>query len=190
MQTDLAAWYCARTKPKHEHIAAANLRKHLQLRVFHPRLQIKRNTRRGVVQVIESLFPSYIFVHCQLGEQQDEIRYCHGISSLVHFGRDIPQVPDGIIRELQACFENQDLLTVEARLVPGDEVTVVTGAFSGMQACVLRNLPARSRVQILLDILGRSTQVEVERNMVVLVRNTLADWAPILAATPPKTGAN
>jgi transcriptional antiterminator RfaH len=143
-----------------------------------------------VVQVIESLFPSYIFVHCQLGEQQDEIRYCHGISSLVHFGRDIPQVPDGIIRELQACFENQDLLTVEARLVPGDEVTVVTGAFSGMQACVLRNLPARSRVQILLDILGRSTQVEVERNMVVLVRNTLADWAPILAATPPKTGAN
>jgi len=44
-------------------------------------------------------------------------------------------------------------------------------------------LPARSRVQILLDILGRPTQVEVERNAVVLVKNTLADLAPVLAAT-------
>lgn len=183
MQVKIPAWYCARTKPKHEHIAAANLRKNLELEVFHPRLRIERSTRRGVVRVIESLFPCYIFVHCVIEERQDEIQHCAGVSSLVHFGLNIPQVADAIIEELKACFEFQELLTVENLLVPGDEVTVAQGAFSGMQAYVLRNLPARSRVQILLDILGRPTQVEVERNAVVPVKNTLADLAPVLAAT-------
>ena len=183
MQAKMPAWYCARTKPKHEHIAAANLRKNLDLEVFHPRLRIERNTQRGVVRVIESLFPCYIFVHCVIGERQDEIQHCTGVSSLVHFGLNIPPVADAVIDELKACFEFQELMTVEKHLAPGDEVTVAHGAFAGMQAYVLRNLPARSRVQILLDILGRPTQVEVERKAVVLVKNTLADLAPVLAAT-------
>jgi transcriptional antiterminator RfaH len=182
MQLRLPAWYCARTKPKHEHIAAANLRKNLDLEVFHPRLQIERNTQRGVVRVTEALFPCYIFVRCVIEETHDEIQHCSGVSSLVHFGRNIPQVTDAIIEELKSCFEFQELLTVENRLEPGDEVTVAEGAFAGMQAYVLRNLPARSRVQILLEILGRPTQVEVGRNTVILVKNTLADLAPILAA--------
>jgi len=36
MKIESPAWYCARTKPKHEHIAAANLRKNLNLEVFIP----------------------------------------------------------------------------------------------------------------------------------------------------------
>jgi len=183
MSIPMPAWYCARTKPKHEHIAAANLRKNLGLEVFHPRLRIERSTQRGVVKVVESLFPCYIFVHCVVAERQDEIQHCTGVSSLVHFGRNIPQVADSIIEELRACFESHEPMTVDNHLAPGDEVTVASGVFSGMQAYVLRNLPARSRVQILLDILGRPTQVEVERNAVVLVKNTLADLAPVLAAT-------
>ena len=56
------AWYCARTKPKHEHIAAANVRRNLGLEVFHPRLRIERTTRRGLVRNVETLFPCYIFI--------------------------------------------------------------------------------------------------------------------------------
>ncbi len=46
------AWYCARTKPKHEHIAAANLLKNLGLEVFNPRLRVERATQRGL-QVVD-----------------------------------------------------------------------------------------------------------------------------------------
>ena len=183
MHTQAPAWYCARTKPKHEHIAAANLRKNLNLEVFHPRLRVERSTQRGMVRVIESLFPCYLFILCVVEDKQDEIQHCTGISSLVHFGFNIPQVAHSIIEELKACFEFDELMTVDNPLAPGDEVTVAGGAFSGMQAYVLRNIPARSRVQILLDILGRPTQVEVGRNAVVPVKNTLADLAPVLAAT-------
>jgi len=182
MQTENLAWYCARTKPKHEHIASANLRKNLELEVFLPRLRIEKMTRRGVTRVVEPLFPCYIFIRCVIEQRMTEIKHVNGISNLVHFGNWIPQLDDSIIEELQECFSAEDLLTVENRLLPGDEVAVAGGAFAGMRAFVLRNMPARKRVQILLDILGRPTPVEVDRDSVILARNSLADLVPVLAA--------
>jgi transcriptional antiterminator RfaH len=182
MQTMISAWYSARTKPKHEHIAAANLRKNLQLEVFFPRLRMEKITRRGLVRVIEPLFPCYIFIQCVVEESINDIQHTSGINKIVHFGGKIPAVADSIIEELQECFESDEIITVEHRLAPGDEVTVAGGAFAGMSAFVLKNLPARKRVQILLDILGRATPVEVAREALMLKKNSLADLAPVLAA--------
>ena len=182
MQMTGLAWYCARTKPKHEHIAAANLVKLLGLEVFHPRLRVERATRRGVVRVVEPLFPCYIFVRCLPNEKLNEIRYANGVSSLVHFAEQVPTVPDSVIDELQECFAAEEPMAVEERLLPGAEVTLADGAFGGMRASVLRVMPARQRVQVLLDILGRPTAVEVDRKSVASENNTLADLVPHLAA--------
>ena len=93
-----------------------------------------------------------------------------------------PPVADVIIEELQACFAADDALAVNNCLLPGDEVTVAAGAFAGMSAQVLKSLPAKKRVQILLDILGRPTTVEVGSEAVMLKNNTVADLVPFLAA--------
>jgi transcriptional antiterminator RfaH len=180
-QIDCSAWYCARTKAKHEHIAAANLRKNLSLEVFHPRLRVERATRRCVMRVIEPLFPCYIFVKCVLEEKLTQIQHAGGIIGLVRFGGQVPLVPDSIIEELEECFVADAPMTVERSIAPGDEVTLVEGVFAPGRAFVLRVMPARQRVQVLLDILGRPTSVEVDRSAVVLER-TLAELAPILAA--------
>ena len=180
------AWYCARTKPKHEHIAALNVRQNLGLEVFHPRLRIERATQRGVMRVVEPLFPCYIFIRCVLDENFSDVRHTGGISSLVHFGQKIPTVPDLIIEELRECFEADDPMTVEDRISPADEVVFVDGAFTGMRAFVLRVMPAKKRVQVLLEVLGGPTPVEVERSAIVLERNTLADFVPVLAAPTQK----
>lgn len=182
MQNIDLAWYCARTKPKHEHIAAANVRRNLGLEVFHPRLRVERATRRGLVRVVEPLFPCYIFVRCAIEKTLNEIRYSNGISSIVHFADRIPTVADSVIEELQQCFTAEEPIIVQERLVPGAEVVLAGGAFVGMQACVLRVMPARKRVQVLLDILGRPTAVEVDRSSVALEKNTVADMVPFLAA--------
>ncbi|MGC9941892.1 MAG: transcriptional activator RfaH [Verrucomicrobiota bacterium] len=183
MQSQTPAWYSARTKPKHEHIAAANLRKNMELEVFSPRLRLQKLTKRGLVRLTEPLFPCYIFVRCVIEEHLNEIQHTSGVNRLVHFGGRIPAVPDVIIEELRHFFEADETITVESRLEPGDEVTVAYGAFAGLSAYVLRSLPAKKRVQILLDILGRPTLVEVEQGSVKLNKNTLADLAPVLAAT-------
>jgi len=175
------AWYCARTKPKHEHIVAAGLKRNMGLEVFHPRLRMERPTRRGVVRVVEPLFPCYVFVRCNINDCLDGVRYVNGVSSLVHFGDRIPVVPDHVVEELRQCFELQELLDVEEHLRPGTEVTVGEGAFHGFNGIVLKVLSARQRVQILLDFLGRTTLAEVDRKSLVVENRSMADMMPSLA---------
>ncbi len=175
------AWYCARTKPKHEHIAAANLVQKLGLTVFNPRLRIERATRRGPVRSIEPLFPCYVFVQCQ-PKDWNEIRFISGVSTLVNFGGHIPTVPQQVIDDLMACFESEEPMLMQDPLYPGAEITVAEGAFAGFDAIVLRTLPSRQRVQVLLDILGRPTVVELGRTSVTVNNSNVADALPALAA--------
>jgi transcriptional antiterminator RfaH len=182
MQTLNPAWYCARTKPKHEHIAAASVAIRLGLEVVCPRLRVERPTRRGVVRVLEPLFPGYLFVRCVLADKLDELRYAYGISTVVQFGGRVSRVPDEVVEELQRHFLAEVPVVMADSLKPGAEVVVAAGAFEGMRASVLRTLPARRRVQILLEILGRSTVVEVERGWVTAEHDSLADRLPFMAA--------
>jgi len=117
-----------------------------------------------------------------LEEQFNDIQHTVGVNRLVNFGGKIPEVADEVIAELRDCFENEEIIQIDTNLRPGDEVTVAGGAFAGMSAHVLKSLPAKKRVQILLEILGRPTMVEVERETVILTKNSLADLAPALAA--------
>jgi transcriptional antiterminator RfaH len=189
MHTDSLAWICARTKPKHEHIAAANLRTRLGVEVFLPRLRIERMTRRGLVRGNEPLFPCYLFVRCVIGEGLNEVKRTNGINNIVHFAGYIPLIADAVIEELKSCFNGEESLHVDDRFSPGDEVVFAEGAFTGMRALVLRTMPAGQRVQVLLDVLGRSTPVEVARSSIVKDRNSLADLVPVLAAAPRTAGA-
>ena len=175
-------WYCIRTKPKHEHIAAANIARQAGLNVFCPRLRIERVTRRCVVRLLEPVFPCYLFVRCVIDEKIDDLRYAYGVGALVSFGGRIARVPDEVVSELQSHFQSEDAVAARDELIPGTEVMLASGAFEGMRANVLRVLPARQRVQVLLEILGRPTTVEVERTAVSLERSCLADRIPFLAA--------
>jgi transcription antitermination factor NusG len=188
MKAPEPAWYCARTKPKHEHIAAANVVKRLGLEVFHPRLRLERATRRGMVRVVESLFPCYIFVRCILENYCDDIRHVAGISSLVHFGQKIPAVPDVAIVELRQCFESEEPMVVEDGVIPGTEVKIAEGVFMGFSGTVVRTLSAGQRVQILLDFLGRVTLAEVDRRSLKAENRRVADLLPLLA-TPGSSQA-
>jgi transcriptional antiterminator RfaH len=174
--------YAVRTNPKHEHIATANLRRHSGMALFFPKISLEKLVRCCLVRVVESLFPCYVFVHCVVEEQVSEIQHTSGVRRLVQFGDKFPPVSNAFIEELLACFGVDELLAAESRLVAGDEVTVATGAFAGMSAQVLKSLPAKKRVQILLDMVGRSTPVEVGSEVVFLTGNTLAALARCLAA--------
>lgn len=177
-----SGWYCVRSKPKHEHIAAASLVRLSGFEIFCPRLRMERSTRRGIVRTLEPLFPGYLFVRCILKDKIDDLRYANGVSSIVSFGGRIPQVPEGVVAELRAYFADEETLVVQDELQPGADVIVAGGAFEGMRASVLRVMPVRQRVQILLEILGRPTAVEVERTSVTLEQNSLLDRVPFLAA--------
>lgn len=152
-------------------------------------MRLERATRRGVVRVIEPLFPGYVFVRCDLAERADQIRHIYGVSSLVHFGARVPSVPDEVIEELRQCIGSEEPMPVEERLAPGTEVTVAEGAFLGTRGVVVRVLPARERVQILLDFLGRTTLTEVDRRAVTVEERRVAEMMPSLAAVTMSVAA-
>jgi transcriptional antiterminator RfaH len=142
-----------------------------------------------LVRSIEPLFPCYVFIRCLIEQHVSEIRYVPGISSLVHFGQRIPVVPDSVIEELRQCFESEEPLPVEEHLGAGAEVTVADGAFMGSHGVVVRVLPAKQRVQILLDFLGRTTLAEVDRKSLQVENRCVADLMPHLALVPRLTAA-
>ena len=157
----MPAWLCVRTQPRHEHIAAAGLRRNLELEVFLPRVRFKRPTRKGVVWVTEALFASYLFARFDLATRLRRVQAARGVAGVVHFGMHWPAIPDPVIAELRALMGDAELHVIAQEFSPGDVVEIGTGAFHGLQAVVTRVIPGRQRVAVLLDFLGRQTTLEL-----------------------------
>src|SRR6478609_7914665 len=96
------AWYCLRSQPKHEHIAAAHLRLLGNVTVFCPRIRFKRPTRKGLVSVTEALFPGYLFARFELAEMHLRVRYAHGVSGIVQFADRFPTVEEAVLTQLRS----------------------------------------------------------------------------------------
>ena len=161
-------WYCLRSKPKHEHIAAAHLRMLDQVTVFCPRIKFKRSTRQGPAWVTEAMFPGYLFAHFELTTMHRQVRYAHGVSGLVQFGGRYPTIEDQALANLKELTGAAEIKELDYELSQGDPVKIVEGAFSGLEAVVTQVVPARERVKILMDFLGRKVEAELEHSSVLL----------------------
>jgi transcriptional antiterminator RfaH len=162
------AWYCVRSQPRHEHIASANLRRNHELEVINPRIRFKRPTIRGPILVTESLFPNYLFARFHWKSTLETVKHTGGVASVVHFGGFWPTIPDETISELRTLIGEDEVRVIERVLEVGDEVEVAGGAFRGFEGVITRLMPARERVAVLLDFLGRQTVVEVKMELLTL----------------------
>jgi transcriptional antiterminator RfaH len=154
-------WFCIKAKPKHEHIAAAHIQLCREAEVFFPRIRFERPFKGRKIRVIEPLFPGYLFARFELPRHVLQVRYAAGVQTIVHFGTHIPIVPEDIMAALMAEFGREEVREVNADPVPGDAVEIVMGAFAGLKAVVTRVIPARQRVAVLLEFLGRQLTVEI-----------------------------
>ena len=155
-------WYCVRSKTKQEHMAAAGLRKLEGLEVFCPRLRFQRPTRRGPVWFNEALFPGYLFARFDLHTQMKAVMYARGVLGLVHFGAHYADVPEAVMAALRRQMDATELKVVSLPLAVGDMTRIIAGPMAGLEALVQQLLPARERVKVLRDFLGRRVEAEVE----------------------------
>jgi transcriptional antiterminator RfaH len=162
-----ASWFCVQTHPKHEQIAAEHLRKSLRLETLNPRIRYQQPTRRGLVWFTESLFPGYIFARFDLQHDLDAVRYSPAVSQVVRFGQGYPALAASEIDSLKARFGSLETISYPATFNPGDPVRVVVGAFQNLTAVVQRVLPAKQRVMVLLEVLGRASAIELSLASIV-----------------------
>ena len=165
---DGEAWYCLKSLPKREHIAASHLRQFPDIAaVFCPRIRFKRATARGAVWFTEAMFPGYLFARFDLPAIHRKVRYAQGVREIVHFGKRFATIDDIVIEQLQAQSGESELVVISQPIAPGDSVQVVDGALKGLDAVVTRVLPANERVKVLLEFLGRTVEAELKQPAVL-----------------------
>jgi transcriptional antiterminator RfaH len=160
-------WFCVKTRPKHEKLAANFLRSRVGLEVFSPVLRFQRVTVTGKKWFEEALFPGYIFGRFPFATHYRLVASSMGVTNIVGFGGQPAVVDAGVIGELRQFVRDNETIEILPDIMAGDEVTVLDGPFKGLRAIVTRVMPAKERVAVLLDLLGTQREVEVTASRVV-----------------------
>jgi transcriptional antiterminator RfaH len=114
------AWFCLRTQPKHEHIAAAQLAHEPDVEVYLPRIRFKRATRQGPMWFTEALFPNYLFARFDLSFSLRKVKSARGVRDAVHFGDRWPTVPQEAIDELRSVISDDEVHVITDEVQVGE----------------------------------------------------------------------
>ena len=154
-------WYTLYTKPNSEYIVAKNLEEK-GVDIFLPEIESAKSSSGSHST---PLFPSYLFAHVDLETKAfSRIQWTPGLRRVIMFeGKPVP-MPEKVIRELKAKVQEMNLFR-KGELNPfrkGDPVRVKEGPFQDMMAIFDRPTSSKKRVQILLDVLGRLSRVQID----------------------------
>jgi transcriptional antiterminator RfaH len=155
-------WYLVYCKPRQETVARENLARQ-GYETYLPFMRDARRRQGRRVAVIAPMFPRYLFIH--LSSQTDNwgpIRSTLGVVSIVRFGREAAQVPDGLVETLRSREDTQgvQILPIE-EYKSGSRVRITHGSFAGYEG-IFQAVSGRDRVTVLLDILGRDARTTVD----------------------------
>lgn len=154
-------WFCLRAEPKREHLAATALRRRFGIECVSPRLRFRKLTRRGPVWFVEAMFPGYVFAKFACSSLCRAVESSHGVRGIVRFGNRLATVPENTVRALQATGGAEEIVTVDLSFKIGQPVQLTEGPFQGLEVVITHLLPARERIRVLLEFLGRSMEMEV-----------------------------
>jgi transcriptional antiterminator RfaH len=154
-------WFCLKTQPKHEHLAAIGLRRHMKIACFAPRVRFRKATRRGAVWFVEAMFPGYLFAEFTFAREHRQVEYSSGIQGVVRFGDQVATVDSKVIANLREKAGEEEVVTFDPAIEVGQSVQIAEGPFQGLEALVTRLLPAKERIRVLLEFLGRPVEMDL-----------------------------
>ncbi len=166
-------WLCARTHPKKEKLVVDQLHHRAGLDVYAPQFRLMKKTKRGKQAMAQYLFPSYIFCQCDNPDEIQLVRYTTGVTKIIGRGPDPIEVPSSIIEDLQSTYPEDSIFeAADPALEPGARVEIVSGSLKSMKATVLAYLSVEDRLKILVEFLGRDTEVEIPTDHALAVSST------------------
>ncbi len=160
-------WYVVCCKPKQEFVAQENLQRQ-GFKVYLPRIQVRQRKQNRWADVIQALFPRYLFIQVERGQQSmAPVRSTRGAAGLVRFGAEPAVVPDQVI---EAIIAREDAMTglhgsVHPCFRAGEPVTMLEGPFAGMEGIFACD-DGDERAFLLIDLLGKANRVRVNRDWI------------------------
>jgi transcriptional antiterminator RfaH len=134
---------------------------------FRPFLPLMLRTVRHArkLQTVRTpVFPGFMFIVLDLGRDRwRSVNGTFGVASLL-MTQGMPEpVPHGVVEALLVDTDNSGLLRFDRGLHEGQVVRVTRGPFAQLLGR-LERLDANGRVRVLLDIMGGSVPVRLDRS--------------------------
>ena len=155
-------WYCVRAKPRSENAAAQSIKAIQGVDVFFPKTIPQRKKNATPAQ---ALFPGYLFACFDPILNMRAVHFAHGVAYVLRRNLKPDPVDPEIIKDLRIATTVDGLLEIPDRPHQvGSEVNIIEGLFKDGKGMVTRLIPARDRVKVLLEFLGRPTEIEIDEN--------------------------
>jgi transcriptional antiterminator RfaH len=151
-------WYAIYTKPRAED-ATAVLLSNAGIEILNPKIKVKKYVRKKYTEVIEPLFPCYVFANFDAATHSHMIRYTRGVKYVV--GKETPLVVHAEIIEAIRERTKDGVVQPEAgQYSQGDKVMIKEGPFKDFYGIFERHLPGKDRAMILLEALYVKVEIE------------------------------
>lgn len=164
-------WYCIHTKPKKEIFVEKLLKEELSLETYFPRIKRRKTIRRVKREVLEPLFPRYLFCRLSLAHSYRAVTYSRDVIGLVTSGSKPTEVHETIIQKLREwAGDSSDIITLEPQTIKkGDLVKITEGPMQGLEATFLNEATQEERVAILLNLMNREVSLKIDRAFIEAV---------------------
>ena len=152
-------WCAVYTKPQKEEFAELNLRLR-GIDTFFPKLFVPKSAKRK--KQVVSLFPSYLFVRLKLfSDEHSSVIWCPGVKRLLSFNGTPAIVEESLMGFLMRQGGPDGIISARCNVTVGQQVAIDGGPFDGLVGIIQEPPNAKGRVKVLLQLLKRSTKVDV-----------------------------
>lgn len=155
------SWWLIKAKPNKDEIAQDNLLRQ-NYEIYRPLARRMRKRKGNMVEIEESLFPSYFFIYLdQTTDNWGPIRSTLGVSNIVKFGNKPAKVQTSVINSLKKQ-ENKfaDNVINLDRFKSGERVIINDGPFQGYEA-IFQNYDGEQRAFLLIDLLQKESKLKI-----------------------------
>lgn len=165
-----ARWYVVHAHSGHEAKVAEMVKQRAEtldltdkiLEILIPtqeKIQIKRGQKKTVT---EKIFPGYMLVHMELTDESWlAVRTTQGITGFVGVGNKPTPLPKHEVEAIKQ-YMTQAAPQYKADYVEGEAVKIIDGPFTDFLATVKNIDEEKGKVQVLVNIFGRETPVDLD----------------------------
>ena len=159
-------WFLLKTKTRQEKRAMENLQRQYA-ECYCPEVFVEKIIRGKKSQVIEILFPGYLFVNFRNPASSTQaVKNTRGVQSFVSFGGTPARVPCALIQKLKEKTKLAENLLISNLPRRGDKLKVINGPFNGMSV-VFSKPNGNDRAQVLLNIMSQQVKASVRYSNLV-----------------------
>jgi len=167
----MSKWHAVLCKPHREEVAAANL-ENQGYEIYLPRLTLLKRRAGRWAEMIEPLFPRYLFINSTDSEKSlAPVRSTPGVKDFVRINAIPAVVPEKVIRELRKRADPDTGLhrISTSPFRTGARVRFTKGSFAGLEG-IFEMESGAARVVVLLKLLGKTNRVTVNRDNLEIAR--------------------